>query len=111
MLIDRRVVAGLGLLLALTACGGDAPSDAPTADGRVPVRSYECDNRHLIAVVFMGDSARMSIDGSAPDSLKKVRTLVGVTYQSARYRLTLKNEVATLRRGDSVVADNCRATR
>lgn len=111
MLTDRRVAASLGLLLALAACGGDVPQDAATADGRVPVRSYECDNQHMIAVVFMGDSARMSIDGSAPDSLKKIHTLMGVTYQSERYRLTLRNDVATLRRGDSVVAGNCRATR
>lgn len=107
---ERHVALGLGLLLALAACGGDAPTN-DTASGRVRVQSYSCDDQHVIGVVFMGDSARISIDGSAPDSLRRVRTLTGHTYESERYQLTLHKDVVTLRRGDSVVAANCRTPR
>lgn len=108
---ERHVALGLGLLLALAACGGDAPTDDAAASGRVRVQSYSCDNQHVIGVVFMGDSARISIDGSAPDSLRRVRSLTGHTYESERYQLTLHKDVVTLRRGDSIVAANCRTPR
>ena len=110
--VQERTWYWLGSLLSLSATASPAP-EAYTlqfSGDRAAIRA-DCNRgsgQRMLSVLYAGESAQLWFDG-AHHALPRVRSASGARYSDGAVTFDTKGVLATLRKGEAVLVQDCQA--